>query len=262
MRLPDEVVELIRFLEEQGLTLYCRRGPDREFFGNMYIEYAAGTVKVQIVKDRSQWLIALADASQPDNWYDITLVRDLVLGKGTDPLPLPEEVKIIKMIWQPARESFSPSRRQATHARLAQIADDRAKRIFPSWSDAALDLEAFLSKEGLVCQHRDAPEGSFGDRLMEYFDSVIGVRVTCGGPQSSEGWRVAVADATCPDSWYDIALIRCTIEQTTDREMPYLRRFQFVQENWAQIKHFFCDSCRETTHARLKQLLAEERGQE
>ena len=260
MKLPSEIVELVTFLKERGLTLFRKEGPSFWHFGNVYMEYEGANVRVQAILDRGDWSIALADAAKPATWYDVGILRDLVLGVGSDASSLPEQVRLIEKIWQEVIDAFATARRESSHARLDQLAKERAIRIFASWSDAALDLEAFLSKQGLTCRHRDAPQGSFGERLMEYVDSVIGVRITCGGPPSSEGWRVAVADATQPDRWYDISLIHCIIEHTADRKMPYLRRFEFVKDNWAEIRQLFCDSCRESTQARLAELLAASSG--
>lgn len=255
---PPEITELVTFLEEQGLTLVGKRGPDRKCFGNLCLEYAHDDLIVQIVKDRSVWFTTVMDPIRPYNGYDVALVRDLVQGTGSeDSLSFREQVKIIKSIWPSIRDAFSSVRRQATNDQLDKLAHERAKRIFPSWTKDVLDLEAFLTKEGLTCQHRDAPEGSFGERLMQYFDSVIGIRVTCGAPGTSEGWRVAVADATQPDIWYDVSLIRCIIEKTNEQKIPYLLRFQFVEENWAQIRQLFCEYRREATRARLQKLLGE-----
>jgi len=225
------------------------------------MEYGNGNIKVRIVLERPFWLIAVADdVLRPDSWYDVALLRDFALSKGPDVLPLSAQVKIFKLIWRPLLEAFSSSKKQSTLTQLDQLNMERMKRVIPTWSNAVMDLAAFLSEAGLVRRRYEAPNGVFSDRLMQYTDAVMGVRITASSLPTV--WRVAIADASHPENWYDIALIRCLIEGTNDKRMPSLRRFEFVKENWGQIRQLFCDSCRETTHARLKLLLAEKRDYE
>lgn len=257
MRLPPEISELVSFLEKQGLALRRKQGPDRQSFGNIYMEYGNGDVIVRVVLDRSCWELDVADIAQPTNWYSPDILRTFVLGAGSDSLLLSEQVEIIERVWREIIDAFSPLRREATHARLAELEIERAQRIYPPWTTAALELETLLISKGLTCRHRDAPKGVLGERLMVYFDSSIGVRVTCGAPENSEGWRVAVADAADPDRWYDVALIRRLLGHVGELKMPYDQRFAFLKKHWTQVRELFSASARAATHEQLTELLEE-----
>jgi len=259
MKLPGEITELVAFLEGQGLALLRKEGPLRSSFGNIYMEYGDERLKVEIVLDRSVWQIAVADATRPGHPYALDLLQDCFIGPPYDLLlPLPEYVRLLQRIWQDLLDAFSPSRREATHARLHRLGRARMIRILPSWCDAALKLETFLIAHGMAFQVRFAPEGSFGERLMQYADDVIGVRITCGRMDSGRHWDVAVADVARFDTWYGISLIRCLIERTGDRTMSLDRTFEFLPENWEPIRDLFSASRRDATHARLKELSEQE----
>lgn len=285
MKQPREITELIAFLEGQGFILSRKEGPDPNYFGYIVMEYSDGRVKVLIEWERSVWIITMVDIARPDIWYDAIMLRDLILGVGpTDELSLAEQVSIVKAIWQDVVNGFSPSRRDATHAQLARLRDEFDRRALPAWPDAVVELELFLIERGLTCVHREAPEGTKGPRLMQYADDVISVRITCGAPGASEGWRVRIADSARPDTWYDISLIRSLLEERDDfrkaltdcmlliwkvwvklsawedRRLPKPRDFEFVKEYWTLIRREFSDERREATHARLRELMREKTG--
>jgi len=94
------------------------------------------------------------------------------------------------------------------------------------------------------------------DCVAEYVNAQLGVRVTCGGPQKQEGWRVAIADMAVPDKWYNVSSLRCLLDETQERTLPYLQRFAFVTRNWKRLLEAFSDEKRAETHRKLKQLEA------
>jgi len=73
-----------------------------------------------------------------------------------------------------------------------------------SWPGAVIDFEDFLREKGLRCQSRE--EGPyFGDKVLEYRDATIRVRVV----SDRSIWFVEVGDSDrASDEWYDTALIR------------------------------------------------------
>jgi hypothetical protein len=130
--LPQEIVKFEIFLISKGLTCRRREEPDRRFFGNRTLQYGDGKVGVQLLLDRSIWSVDLADVtSRPDEWYDVAILRDLLLGCGEDVLPLTDQIAFVQENWPAVIDCFGPERRQDTHARLALLRKERAKRRLP-----------------------------------------------------------------------------------------------------------------------------------
>ncbi len=287
MKQPREITDLISFLKAQGFSLCRNEGPDANHFGYTVMEYSNGSVNVRLELERLGWLVTMADVAQPDDWYGIILLRDLIRGVGPpDELSVAEQVSILKTVWRDVMDAFSPARSEATHAQLGQLADAFASRVLPDlvWPDAVLILESFLIDRGLTCVRREAPEGTKGARGMLYADDVISVRLTYGGPRTSECWRVKVADSARPETWYDISLIRslfdrandlttrfsdlrefvrrkwAKVKMMNDRELGHAPSFQFARAYWSSIRRLFAAKRREATHARLQEMMQEKTG--
>ena len=78
------------------------------------------------------WIVYVSDvAGRPDEWYDVALIRDLLVGPGEDVLSLADQVRIVEDNWAAIKLSFGTSRRQETHARLAHLYDERLDRRLP-----------------------------------------------------------------------------------------------------------------------------------
>lgn len=254
MKYPDETAELVRLAKKHNLSLLRREGFSFWSHGTRFIEYGDDVLRVRAVLDRDPWHVNVADATRPDDWYDMDILRDFLVGPTATHLLLPEEVRLLEVHWDDLVNAFLPPNRISTHRRLHEFEQERAKRIFPTWSTAALDLESFLLTQGMRCQRREAPEGSIGGRLMLYTDNRLAVRISCGGSDTLEGWCVAIADATQQDTWYDVTSIRHILQKPNEPQMPYACPFTFVVKHWNEIREMFSDSRREATHARLRQL--------
>ena len=128
---PKEVLDFESYLENDGLV--CRRRREEATFGDKLLEYANADIKLRILSDRGIWFIEVGDVSaHTDEWYDAALFHDLLNGQGKDVLSLSEQIAVIKADWARIISSFRPTERENTHARLALLRKERAKRRFPS----------------------------------------------------------------------------------------------------------------------------------
>jgi hypothetical protein len=127
---PKTVVDFEDFL--RGIGMACQLRAEQSVFGNKMLQYADAIVGVRIVSDRGVWFVEIADiASRPDEWYDAAILRDLLLGPGEDVLSLPTQIEFVEVKWQDIVSQFGAGLREETHARLAVLRKERAKRRFP-----------------------------------------------------------------------------------------------------------------------------------
>jgi hypothetical protein len=134
---PKEIIALDTFLRGAGLT--CKHWETfPESFGNIVVQYANASIAVQIVRDRGRWSVAIADvAGRPEEWYDPSILRDLLCGQGNDEVSLPEQIEILQANWPSIVECFGPVRRAESHTRLAMLEEQRARRRFPGFYGGA-----------------------------------------------------------------------------------------------------------------------------
>jgi hypothetical protein len=135
VNVPSAVVEFERFLDALGLVCEVHRGPDQVFFGNRIVQYGRDGVDVgvRIVSDRSIWSIDIAEtATRPGDWYDVAIIRDLLLELGDDVMPLDDQIAFAEANWSAIIDCFDSKRRAETHVRLARLKKERAERLFPN----------------------------------------------------------------------------------------------------------------------------------
>jgi hypothetical protein len=127
-------------------------------------------------------------------------------------------------------------------------------------SDQILELEAFLERNGLVCQRREGPDpNSFGNRVVQYGNSDIGVRLVL-----DRGiWSVAVADLVGRrGDWYDAAILRDLLFGASGKALSLPDRIQLIKENWLEIVARFRSDRRDKTHGELAALREPKRGRD
>lgn len=130
LRLPPEIIDLIDFCTSRGLACSRLLGPDSRSFGNLVLGYADSWISVEIVKDRSIWLLSVGEVSQAGNvWPDIGLMRTLLTGSTCDLVPLRDEISFLKLHWAEIVDCLSSDKRVTTRARLDVLSHERAKRL-------------------------------------------------------------------------------------------------------------------------------------
>ncbi len=133
IQLPPEIDESRSFLtREAGMSM---AGAEQiGGFGNGCMVMTGGIVQVRFTGDRGQWNVEVAPTGSSGEWYDMLVLREMLTGLSRDePLPLAQEVKVLRGNWSTVLESFSPARLSETKRTLQKLMDDRARRMFPGW---------------------------------------------------------------------------------------------------------------------------------
>ena len=252
--LPKYDLDFDASLTKTGLTL--ERNEKAEANGcYRLIQYASSEIAVRLTLERTRWSVELADmAARPDCWYSVIFLRELLRERPSDDMPLADQLEFLKSNWAAIVGRFASPNRDQTHARLASLRMERARRVYPSWPDAVLELESFLTKEGLVCQRREAPHGALGDRFMQLVNKDVGVRVDISQGRCS----VEIADLNSrPSTWYDLDLLQHLLQWPAKWKLSYSERFEFLKANWHEIVRRLSTSEQQDTHTRLDQLKIE-----
>jgi hypothetical protein len=128
---PQAVFSLETFLEGAGLVR--QRLEEQPVFNNRVLQYGSSEIGVRVISDRGVWYVEISDvANRPDEWYDVAILRDFLVGPGKDVLPLANQIDFVKKHWAMIVDSFSLIRVAETHARLVALKIDRARRRFPN----------------------------------------------------------------------------------------------------------------------------------
>jgi hypothetical protein len=123
---PKEVVDFEDFLTRDGLS--CQHREESPSFGDKLLQYANARIGVRVGSDRGVWFVDIADMSgRPEEWYDAAI------RPGEDVLPLPEKIELIEAHWPAIIERFSLPQQEDTHARLALLRQECAKRRYPGF---------------------------------------------------------------------------------------------------------------------------------
>ena len=102
-------------------------------FGNKLLQYSGPFMSVRAVSDRGAFgsIEVAGGEARSDQWYDVAILRDLLVGPGEDVLPLQEQVDFVEKNWSAISSRFSPPEREYTLARLALLRQERAERSSP-----------------------------------------------------------------------------------------------------------------------------------
>ena len=92
---PKAITDFEEFLKRTGLQ--CERRQEEASFGNKLLQYSGPFMSVRAVSDRGIWFIEVAGGeARSDQWYDVAILRDLLVGPGEDVLPLQEQVDFVR----------------------------------------------------------------------------------------------------------------------------------------------------------------------
>jgi hypothetical protein len=106
-----------------------------EAFGDALVVLQSGDFRLRIVRDRSQIFADLGSVTEPETWFDSTIVMQALglttqhLFGGTDPQSvLPSIAAFLKSFWSELITMFDPRHFAATKARLTGLQDARAAK--------------------------------------------------------------------------------------------------------------------------------------
>src|SRR6266436_4042968 len=112
---PAAVSSFQDFLASAGLSLMHRE--EQPTLSNKLGQYGGACIGVRVVADMGVWYVEVADiGGRPNEWYDGALLRDLLIGRGPDVLPIEEQVQLIEQCWPRIATLFDETQRATTHA--------------------------------------------------------------------------------------------------------------------------------------------------
>src|SRR5262249_18686656 len=118
---PESVKKFEAFLRGQELTEHRRIDFDERHFGNKLLQYFGQEMLIQVVRDRGQWSIDVADSNRPGDWYFVSRFRQLFGEKGESSLSLEDLETDLDFVWQNWSKlvtAFSSDHREETHSKL------------------------------------------------------------------------------------------------------------------------------------------------
>ena len=120
-----------------------------------------------------------------------------------------------------------------------------------TWPSAIQDFENFLREAGLVLQQKFYDEQTFGNKLLQYGNDALAVRVVL----DRNDWSVSVAEVvTKPKNWYDAALLRDLFMGPGGDAFSLAAQIEFIRTNWSGIVERFSPEHREESHTKLAQV--------
>jgi hypothetical protein len=133
---PEAVKQFEAFLLDQKLTERERIDFDEVHFGNKLLRYFGHEISIQIVRDRGDWSVDVADTNRPSDWYFVSRLRQLFGEKG-DGSPsledLGKDLDFVQQNWSKILTAFSTAHREETHSKLKKIGEEYVRKTFPEW---------------------------------------------------------------------------------------------------------------------------------
>lgn len=120
-------------LDERGFQLREAKY-EPQSFGDFFIELVSDDFLFRLVKDRGEKYSLIAPISDPRDWYDVGLIRALILkSTSLDAVTLDTEAEFIRLNYDTIKDIFSGSEFPATSRRLRRLGAERmanSKRFF------------------------------------------------------------------------------------------------------------------------------------
>lgn len=132
-QLPNSVSSLLSFLKNDcGLSIEGHH--IFPAFGDTVIVLRGQHLRVRVVRDRGDWFAEVGSEQKQDDWYDMGLLKELIIGRvKQDVLSFDELATFLRANWQTIVDLLTSSRSCETYAALERIRQERAKRRFPKW---------------------------------------------------------------------------------------------------------------------------------
>ena len=120
------------------------------------------------------------------------------------------------------------------------------------WPESVLRLEQFLKSLPMECLEKTVDPQHFGNRVLEYSDSVLMIRVVL----DRGSWSIEIGGVGGPTQWHDIGLLRAMLSDEACALQEYSIEDQafFLRQNWPLITPLFDMAHRDDTFAALAKL--------
>lgn len=127
---PKNVSIFLDFLEkQQGFSLEDQQ--ESEGFGDIFLILRKESFLIRLVHDRGIWFIEIASNEQPNEWYDIILVKEHFTTRiEKDMLEFNEQCEFLKANFPLIMSSI---KNRDFFSDLENWRLERAKRLFPDW---------------------------------------------------------------------------------------------------------------------------------
>jgi hypothetical protein len=132
-----EIATRFSFLETERDFRCTGRRYDAAHFGNAIVEYESSTLRLRVIKDRSQFFCDFAAPRGAVEWFDQEVVfRDLGEDSAVDALiaqrwsSAEELAESIRARLDRIGELFSDDNYQASAARFGELRHERARKLF------------------------------------------------------------------------------------------------------------------------------------
>ena len=110
--LKKEVIEQVPWLLDQLRFKIVDDGHDRESFGNSWVTLVSPALHLQFVRDRGEIYAEVASHSEPNTWWDLHWISELIPCSG---YPIPELIPVAALIrnsFPLLTECFGPNYRE------------------------------------------------------------------------------------------------------------------------------------------------------
>jgi len=137
MQADLEIADQFSFLERERGFRCVHRSYDEKFFGNAIVEYASASLRVRVIKDRSQFLCDFSRPTGVREWFDHDIVLR-ALGEAetldvlTEPLgsSLPDLARTVRDRLDRVSELFAAGNYRQSTARFHELLRQRVAKEF------------------------------------------------------------------------------------------------------------------------------------
>lgn len=131
--MQDNRNKLIEFFVQKEFTL--EKEELSQSFGDYYLIMVSPYFRVMISRDKSFESIDISNLFDENNWYDLGLVKALILNeeKLNEPLPIEASLAFFEEYFDKIKMLFDNKNYKATKDKLEELRRKRVKQMFPRW---------------------------------------------------------------------------------------------------------------------------------
>src|SRR5258705_5487483 len=127
---PTSVSLLLSFLEgDRGLS--TEQEWASQAFGDRMIVLRGQGLRVRVLRDRLRWFVQVGYERNPNQWFDMALLKEQITGHvGDDEPSFDEQTDILRANWKRIVEMLTGPTASQASAELEQRRLERAKRRY------------------------------------------------------------------------------------------------------------------------------------
>jgi hypothetical protein len=125
---------LYSFLRSKGFKM--KRAEYSEYFSDYFEISASKFIQIRILQDKSLQSIDISSVFDKENWYDLSLIKMLIINKEKPETitPISEMQKFLIDNFQYIQDLFNKQNYPETRNRLDELRNIRMRRMFPDAS--------------------------------------------------------------------------------------------------------------------------------